>query len=198
MKKSRFILPITAFMLLFSMTLVGCNNNNGENGEGEQTSQTSEKDQSSAKQEKINITSEGGVKTILYGATLKLTADQEGVTWESAKPEVATIDQTGLVTAVSKGSTTIKAMKEGFKDGSFSLSVDYPNITVTAADSKTSLLVNETVTLTASEQGVTWSSSDATVASVENGVVTAKKLGSAVIKASKERFNDGSITINVV
>lgn len=199
MKKKKFILPLTAFALLFSMSLVGCNNNdNGNNGEGDKTSQTSEDKSTSAKQEKINITSEGGVKSILYGQTLKLTADQEGVAWESAKPEIATVDQTGLVTAVSKGSVAIKATKQGFKDGSFNLTVDYPNITVTAAESKTSLLIGETVALTASEQGVTWSSADATIASVEGGVVTAKKIGSTTIKASKEHFNDGTITINVV
>ena len=200
MKKKKFILPLTVFGLLLSVSLAGCNQGSSDaNGSNEQpaSQQASDSKSSSAKQEKINITSEGGVKSILFGQTLQLTADQEGVTWESAKPEIATVNASGLVTAVSKGSTTIKAIKEGFKDGSFSLSVDYPNITVTASGEK-DILVGGTVTLTASEQGVTWSSSDTTVATVANGVVTGLKLGSATIKASKEHFNDGSIVINVV
>ena len=199
MRKKRIILPLTVFAMLLSVSLAGCNQNSGgENGKSEeQTSQeASESKSSSAKQETIKISSEGNVKSILYGQTLQLTADQDGVSWESSKTDVATVSQTGLVTAVSKGSAAIKAKKDGFKDGSFSLTVDYPNITVTA--DKTSLLVGQTANLTASEAGVTWSSSDATVASVENGVVTALKLGSATIKASKEHFNDGSVTINVV
>ncbi len=200
MKKKGLILPLTVFAMLLSLSLAGCNNNNG-GGDGEEqetpaSQPVSEDKPSSAKLEKINITSEGNVKSILYGQTLQLNADQEGVTWESAKPEIATVSQTGLVTAVSKGSAAIKASKEGFKDGSFNITVDYPNITVTA--DKTSLLIDETANLTASEQGVTWASSDDTIASVENGVVTANKIGSATIKASKDHFNDGSITINVV
>lgn len=202
MKKKGLILPLTVFAMLLSLSLAGCNNNNGDGGGdgGEQetpiSQPASEYKPSSAKLEKINITSEGNVKSILYGQTLQLNADQEGVTWESSKPEIATVSPTGLVTAVSKGSAAIKASKEGFKDGSFNITVDYPNITVTA--DKTSLLIGETANLTASEQGVTWTSSDDTIASVANGVVTAKKIGSATIKASKDHFNDGSITINVV
>ena len=199
MRKRRFILPLTVFAMLLSVSLAGCNQNSGgENGKSEeQTSQeASESKSSSAKQETIKISSEGNVKSILYGQTLQLTADQDGVSWESSKTDVATVSQTGLVTAVSKGSATIKAKKDGFKDGSFSLTVDYPNITVTA--DKTSLLIGETANLTSSEQGVTWSSSDATIASVANGVVTALKIGKATIKASKDHFNDGSVEINVV
>ena len=201
MKKSKFILPITAFALLLSLGLAACNNGGnqgGEQGGEQQESQPagSEQNQSAPKQEKISITAAEGKTKLTHPDTVQLSADQEGVTWESAKPEVATVSATGLVTSVAKGSTTIKAKKDGFKDGSINISVDYPNITVTA--DKTSLLIGQTANLTASEQGVTWSSSDATVASVENGVVTALKLGSATIKASKANFNDGSVTIKVV
>ena len=204
MKKRKFILPITAFALLLSLGLAACNNSGKQDGSSQQGGEqqesqpaASEESQSQAKQEKINITAAEGKTKLVHPATVQLTADQEGVTWESAKPEIATVSATGLVTSVAKGSTTIKAKKDGFKDGSISISVDYPNITVTASG-ETSILVGGTVTLTASEQGVTWSSSDATVASVENGVVTGLKLGSATIKASKANFNDGSVTINVV
>ena len=198
MSKKKFILPLTVFALLISFGLSACDNNNGEQGGGQESQQTSEDKPSSAKQEKINVTATDNKTKLIYPDTVQLIADQDGVTWESAKPEIATVSATGLVTAVSKGSASIKAIKEGFKDGSINISVDYPSITVSAADNKTNLLIDETVTLTASEQGVTWSSSDATVASVEGGVVTAKKLGTAVIKASKDKFNDGSVTINVV
>ncbi len=202
MSKKKNFLPLAVFALLLGLGLGACNggNNGGgdSDGAGQESQQASETKPSSAKQEKINITAADGKTKLIYPDTVQLTADQEGVTWESAKPEIATVSATGLVTAVSKGSASIKAIKEGFKDGSINISVDYPSITVTAADNKTNLLINETVNLIASEQGVTWSSSDATIASVENGVVTALKLGSVVIKASKDKYNDGSITINVV
>ena len=199
MKKSKILLPLAFLGMVFGVA--ACNNANANEGAksgGEQQQQSAGPVETDpAKQEKINITSPDGKKAILFGETLQLSADQEGVAWESSKPEVATVSATGLVTAVSKGSTTIKATKAGFKDGSFNLSVDYPDITVTAAGEK-DILIGGQVTLTASEQGVTWSSSDPEVAKVENGVVTGLKLGTATIKASKEHFNDGSVVINVV
>ena len=198
MKKSKFILPITAFALLLSLGLTACNGGNQGGEQGGEQQQSEPEGGSVPADAKIKVTAAGDKTKLMYGETVQLTADVQGVTWESSKPEIASVSADGLVSALAKGSASIKAKKDGYKDGTISISVDYPNITITAAGSKTSLLVNETVNLTASEQGVTWTSSDATVASVANGVVTALKLGSATIKASKEHFNDGSITINVV
>ena len=198
MKKSKFILPVTAFALLLSFGLTACNGGGNQGGqEGGEQQQSEPAQQSIPADAKIKITAAGDKNKLMYGETVQLTADVEGVTWESSKPEVATVDANGLVTSVSKGSTSIKAKKDGYKDGSINISVDYPNITITASGEK-DILVGGQVTLTASEQGVTWTSSDATVASVNNGVVTGLKLGSATIKASKEHFNDGSVVINVV
>ena len=191
MKKNKLLRSLVAFSMLLGLGLAGCNNSNSG---GEEGGESQQQQSSSGQQEKITITAPN--KSIMYGETLQLTASVGGVTWSSNKTDIATVDQNGLVTSVSKGNATISAEKEGYTKGTISISVTYPDITVTA--DKTSLLVGGTATLTASEQGVTWSSSDATVASVENGVVTANKLGSATIKASKDHFNDGSVTINVV
>ena len=198
MKKSKFILPITAFALLLSLGLSACNNGGNQGGnQGGDQQQSEPADESIPADAKIKVTAANDKTKLMFGETVQLTADVQGVTWESTKPEIATVDANGLVTSVSKGSTSIKAKKNGYKDGSISISVDYPNITVTASG-ETSILVGGTVTLSASEQGVTWTSSNPEVATVANGVVTGVKLGSATIKASKEHFNDGSVTINVV
>ena len=193
MKRKTFLLPVTLFAALLSLTLSACNSGNQGNKPGEESGQPTE----SAKDEKIVITAAGDKTKLMYGESVQLTASVAGVTWESAKPEVATVDANGLVTSVSKGSAAIKAKKDGYKDGSINISVDYPNITVSAAGNKTSLLIGETVNLTASEQGVTWSSTNPEVATVNNGVVTAVALGEATIKASKDHFNDGAINISV-
>ena len=200
MKKSKFILPVTAFALLLSLGLSACNNggNQGEASQGGEQQQSQPAEQSIPADAKIKITAAGDKTKLMYGETVQLSADVQGVSWESSKPDIVSVSADGLVTALAKGSASIKAKKDGYKDGSISISVDYPNITITATGNKTSLLVGETVNLSASEQGVTWTSSNAEVASVANGVVTALKLGTATIKASKEHFNDGSITINVV
>ena len=194
MMKNKLLRSLVAFSLLLGLGLAGCGGNQQNNGgEGGEQSQSQS---GSGQQERITITAAENKKSIMYGETLQLTASVSGVTWSSNKTDIATVDQNGLVTSVSKGSATISAEKEGYTKGSISITVNYPDITVTA--DKTSLLVGETATLTANQEGVTWASSNAEVASVVNGVVTANKLGSATIKASKDRFNDGSVTINVV
>ena len=71
-------------------------------------------------------------------------------------------------------------------------------ITVTAAGDKKTLALNETVKLTASVEGVTWESSDATIATVANdGTVTAVGYGEVTITAKKEGYNNGTIALNV-
>ena len=70
-------------------------------------------------------------------------------------------------------------------------------IVVTAAGDKKSLAINETVQLTASVEGVTWESSDAAVATVANGLVTAVGYGEVTITAKKDGYNNGTIGITV-
>ncbi|MBO6286550.1 MAG: Ig-like domain-containing protein, partial [Bacilli bacterium] len=59
--------------------------------------------------------------------------------------------------------------------------------------------IARSTTVTASETGATWKSSNDTIATVtEDGVVTGVTAGSVTITASKEGFLDASITIDVV
>ena len=199
MKRRKLILSATAFALLLSFGLAACGGGGGEGGDSKPAGQ------SSVKQEKITITAEGGKNKLILGETVQLTAKVgdavlEGVTWSSAKPEFATVSDTGLVTSVAKGSAQIKAVKEGYKDGAITITVDYESITVSvAAGGKTDLLVGETVQLSADKQGVTWASSDSAIATVSDaGLVTAVKIGTATITASGANLNDGSQVINVV
>ena len=201
MKGRKLFIPFAAFVLALSMGLAAC----GNSGDPSQGGESQPSGDTSAKQEKISVEAEGGKKSLILGEKVQLTAKVgdavlEGVTWESAKPEIASVDVNGLVTSVSKGSATIKAIKDGYKDGSINISVDYENIKVSVAEGgKTSLLIGETVQLNADKQGVTWASSNADVAEVSNtGLVTAKKIGSATITASGNNLNSGSQEISVV
>lgn len=199
MKRKKFILPITVFTLLLSVGLASCGNNNkGESKPDESTPAQSQPQQSSAQQEKITITAAEGKNKLIFGESVQLTASVDGVEWTSSNENVATVNDKGLVESKGAGSATITASKEGYKNGTISIKVELEKITVTAADNKTNLLANEKVQLTASQEGVTWSSSDATIASVDNGLVTAIKYGTVTIKAEKANYTAGTITINVV
>ena len=137
-------------------------------------------------------------ETVTLTATVKPDdATDKAVTWTTSDASVATVDN-GVVTANKVGSATITA-KAGDKSATCSISVvPIPVTSVTLDQTNASLKVGETVTLTATvkpddatDNSVTWSTSDASVATVDNGVVTAKKVGSATITA---KVSDKSAT----
>ena len=130
------------------------------------------------------------------GETVTLTATvnpddatDKTVTWTSSDQTVATVSN-GVVTAKKVGTATITA-KAGSKTATCQITVVATEVTsVTLNKTTASLRAGETVTLTATvnpddatDKTVTWSSSDQTVATVSNGVVTAKKVGTATITA---------------
>ena len=114
------------FAILLALSVTACNilpqNNESKNEEQE----SSIVPETTSQQQKINVTAAGGVKTLLVGETVQLSADVDGVTWSSASANIATVDDSGLVTAVALGSATIKASKDGYKDGSISITVTKP------------------------------------------------------------------------
>ena len=116
--------------ILLAFTMVACNNVQPSAKEGtseEPTQETSSTPKpSSSQQQKINVTAADGKKTLEIGETVQLSADVEGVTWSSSNNDAATVSEAGLVTAVAPGSATIKAVKDGYKDGSISITVTKP------------------------------------------------------------------------
>ena len=192
MKKRKFLLPVVALSLLCSFGLAAC-------GGGEGGDQSGSSAQSSV-QERITISAEGSKTKLVKGDTVdtvQLTPSVPGVSWSSSKEDVATVSETGLVTAVGAGSTVITASKDGYRAGTINITVQLEKIQVTASG-ETELLIGGTVTLSANKTGVTWESSDATIASVDgNGVVTANKLGDVTITAKKQGYADGTQAIKV-
>ena len=195
MKKKNLLLPIASLAMLLGLGLAACS---GNPSGGEESGSEAPVSESSQKLEKITISAADNKTTIYLGQTVQLTASQDGVTWESKKADVATVSASGLVTAVAEGSTTITASKDGFTAGSITIKVQLEPIKITAAGNKTTLVIDETVQLSADKEGVTWASSNADVAAVsEAGLVTAKKAGKATISASKSGFKTASVEITV-
>jgi len=133
----------------------------------------------------------------LTATLLKITGNIE---WTTSNPEVATVGNDGTVTAVAVGKTTITAkVTSNGKEYSATCEVEVITEPVTNVELNATtgtLDIGQTLTLTAtvtpstaSNQGVTWSTSDSNVATVANGVVTAVGAGSATITATA---NDGS------
>ena len=100
--------------------------------------------------------------------------------WRSSNPSVATIEQNGVLTAKSAGTTTVTASENG---GVGSCVITVKNGVSTGISAKTlTLAAGKTATLTA-QAGVSWFSSNTNVATVSGGVVTAKSVGCATISA---------------
>lgn len=132
------------------------------------------------------------------GETLQLTATiypdsatKKTVTWKSSDEKVATVDESGLVTAVGNGTANITATTE---DGNFKatcqVTVEIPELILSLDKSELTLTQTEeqqklTATVSDTEEKVTWLSSDPFVATVtRDGTVTAIANGTATITAS--------------
>ena len=143
--------------------------------------------------DKESITLEEESTTTLVATVKPDDATDKSVTWSSSNTSIATVDQSGKVTAVKEGSATITARASN-KQATCSVTVKKKVIAVTSVTlNKTELSLNkgqsETLTATvkpdnATDKSVTWSSSNTAVATVDsNGKVTAVAGGNATITA---------------
>lgn len=133
---------------------------------------------------------------LIKGETVQLSAKvlpedatDTKVTWSSADESIAIVDATGKVSAVAAGNTTIYAEASG-KKGECKVNVRVIEVeTVTVTPSTLKLLEGESSELTAevlpenAEYELEWTSSDESVATVEDGKVTAIAAGTATISA---------------
>lgn len=191
----------TALLLLFPMAS-GCNLT-GPTGPERPASVT-------VTPEKSLLTSAGETIQLTVGAR-----DREGthiayetVTWSSSDPSVASVSNTGLVTAINEGQTTIAANIGGVS-GQAVVTVEWPKPTTIVIRPTTDLVfesLGQTRQLSATvldRQGralddvqVTWSSSDNSIVAVDSlGVITTTGRGSALITATA---GDASATKEIV
>ena len=130
-----------------------------------------------------------GDTATLKATVLPDTANQT-VTWESSDEGVVTVDSSGEVTAVDKGSATITATA-GDKSATCAVTVSYADVdSITLDQTEVTLAAGGTTELKATvtpgnaDQTVTWTTSDDMVATVENGTVTGISEGTATITAT--------------
>ena len=128
----------------------------------------------------------------LTATVLPENATNKNVTWSSSNNNVATVTSNGIVSPLSNGSCTITVTTvDGGKTATCSVTVT-TKITGITLD-KSSAKVEKTQTLqlnaslipsTATPKPINWVSSDSTIATVNNGLITGLKSGSCTISAS--------------
>ena len=162
------------------------------------------------------------VPTLVAGASAQANAtlkDANGnvltgrsIVWTTSDNAVATVDGTGMVSALHSGSVTITATADG-KSGSLALVVAAPAVTLASVETVTlsvasSIAVGQTAQSTVTlkdAQGnvltnrtVAYVSSDANIASVSaSGLVSALKGGSVTITASSEGKSASAVVTSV-
>ena len=134
-----------------------------------------------------------GDRENLTATVLPTDADDKSVTWTSSDESIASVSKSGKVNAISAGKVTITATTvDGGFTASCSVNVTAKVVPVTGVsldEESVDFKVGETKQLTAtvlpssaSNKGVTWSSTNEAVVSVsETGLLTAVSAGSAIV-----------------
>jgi len=163
----------------------------------------------------VSVTGSSSPMTV--GATAQLTAtprDATGaalsgrtVTWSTSGASIASVNGTGLVTAVAPGTATITATSEGINGTAAITVILVPVASVALTAPKVAFLIGESSQYAAQPKDasgnvltgrtVTWGSSQPSVATVSvTGLVTAIAAGSATITATSETIT-GSVSVAV-
>jgi uncharacterized protein YjdB len=148
----------------------------------------------SVKVSKSSATLYLGGMTTLVATISPSNATNRALTWTTSNSKVATVSN-GVVTAKGVGTAIIKATTvDGRKVASSKITVKKPVIKVSSVKlNKTSATLNvggmTTLVATispsnATNKALTWTTSNSGVATVSNGVVTAKGVGTAIIKVT--------------
>ena len=162
---------------------------------------------------KVEINS--GERKVAAGSQIQLTAECSpenasirSVVWTSKNPAVATVDENGVVTGMKRGSVTINAAAaDGSRAGvNVTITVTQPVTGISFAEAAIPVIVGRTATAKvtvlpadASDKGVLWSSSDDSIATVQNGRITGRKAGTCTVTCTSRSDPDvsSSVTVNV-
>ena len=117
-------------------------------------------------------------------------ATEKDVIWSSSNQRVATVSEDGYVEALAKGTSNISALVGGLT-AICRVSVSEVTIeSLTLSKQSLQLFIGQSETVVATikpdyttDKTIIWSSADPTIATVEDGVVTGKKVGETTIKA---------------
>ena len=160
--------------------------------------------------DQTSVTLTPGGKVTLKAAVKPENATNQTILWSSNQESVATVSNTGEITAVAEGTAAITAQTEDGKWPAIctvTVEKDYvTGVTITPAGPE-SLPVGTSRQLSAAvtyahntgAQGVTWSSTDPTVATVSStGLVTAVKEGTAAITAQTKDADQKGGTLSAI
>lgn len=140
-----------------------------------------------ATQPAVNTLSLSATDAAVYnGCYYQLVADTtDAVSWSSSSTSVASVSTDGIVTAKSVGTAVITA-KTATKSATCKITVKAGD-SVSLSHSTASITAGKTFLARSYTSGVTWSSGNTAVATVNNGYILARKEGKAVITVASSK-----------
>lgn len=145
-------------------------------------------------------------ETIALAATDRDSADNS-VLWESLNPDVATVDDFGVVTGVAPGVAVIKISSKitaaALEKEITVIKPEPASVEISIKGNPRIIVLNEIrlnhkIAPAGANQSVTWRSSDENIATVDNdGKVYCRHSGSVDIIAVAENGVEGKITLNI-
>ena len=147
-----------------------------------------------------------GHSTTVKATVAPADATNRSVAWTSSDESVATVAN-GKITAVSVGTATVTAKSANGKAASVRVNVKPPVVdvvSVTLSRSSVNLAVGHSTAVKATvspadatNKSVVWTSSDESVATVENGRITAVSVGTATVTARSANGKTAAVAVNV-
>ena len=148
--------------------------------------------------ENIKITNSN--KTIYIGKTLRLNIEVEPkesdiskLKWRSDNTSVATVDEDGIVTGISKGTAVITVRTRSGKEANITIKVRKEPTSIEITNSENRLYIEKPIQLNTkiepegTEESLTWTSSNPLVAIVsDTGLVTGLTSGNVTITVETE------------
>lgn len=153
---------------------------------------------------KQSLSLEKGESVRLFANVDPADVTDATVTWSSSNVAVATVADDGTVTAVGGGSCEIVATTHNGLEAKCQVTVTEMPESIAFESPAADINKGEEITLaviftpeSATERALTWTSSDASVASVSDGVVKGLKAGTAVITATTVNGKSAECTVTV-
>jgi len=160
------------------------------------------------------VTIEAGDRKVAVGSRIQLKAvlspDNVSipvVKWTSKSPAIASVDDDGVVTGLARGYANITATAADGSDvtGTVALTVTQPVSALSMTTPQIEVTTGKSATARytvqpsdASDKTVSWSTSDPSVATVRNGVVTGVKAGECTLFCTSNSNPEVSVTARVV
>ena len=134
---------------------------------------------------------------------LPVNASDKSVTWESSAPSIASVDSSGLVRAMAKGTAVITATSANGLVDRCTVTVLVPAVSIQLSQTSLILKEGENKNITAqvlpleSTDTAKWRSGNPTVAEVYDGTIVAKKAGTAAITVYTDSGVQAVCTVTV-